>query len=884
MTLFAWPWALVLLALVPWVWRRPAPGGRAFAALRAASVCLAVLALAGLRLPDRGVPVQVVFALDRSDSVSPEQARWAERFLQEALRHRRAQDRVGLVTFGGQAVPERAPSEAAELRPTQRPAPYDTDVGSAIRLSASLLAGEGVRRVVVLTDGGDRAGEAVEAAREARAAGVEVHAVPLPQPDAPEVAVEQVGAPQVASSGERVPVSVAVRSTVPQPVELELWADGAPVDRRTVRAEAGRTVVPFSVVARHPGWLDLQVRARAPRDGVAENNVGRAVVVVHGPPQVLYAGRGRVAGLLEAQGFVVRSVPAHRLPGSSADLAPYDAVVLEDLSALELSRPQMEALRDYVRDLGGGLVVVGGPHAFGVGGYARTPLEEALPVSMEVQHRVALPSMALVLVLDTSGSMGGVGTETAKVELAKEVARSVVELLGDRDLIGVLQFDQTYRWLVPLMPAREREKIVAQVARLSAGGGTDLLPALRAAYDALRGVRAQVKHVLVLSDGQTDPGDFERWVRRMRAEGITVSTVSVGKDADVAFMSGLSRWGGGRHYVARDTHALPQIFVTEALLSARSYLVEERFVPQRHPGEVLAGVGPTPALRGYVATSSKPAAQTELSSPHEDPILASWRYGLGRAVAFTSDAVPRWSVEWQSWPQFARFWSQVVRWAARLEAGALDARAELYGSRVRLRVDARDEAGGYLDGLEVTASVAGPRSVHQLALRQTGPGWYEGEAVVEGAGLYTVTVVARDGARVVARSRLPVVVPYPPELQQPRPDPTLLARVAEAGGGRVLRAPEEALRPPPEARHHRDAWPALVAASLTLFLVELVARRVAVLGGWLAAWVERRPQPTPADAWYAEADRWRPLAGPPPDPETERRARLYVARLGRRGP
>ncbi|MER3460767.1 MAG: hypothetical protein C4303_06500, partial [candidate division GAL15 bacterium] len=208
---------------------------------------------------------------------------------------------------------------------------------------------------------------------------------------------------------------------------------------------------------------------------------GRAVVLVEGPPRVLYAGQGQVADLLRAQGWVVERIPPYRLPGHAADLARYHAVVLEDVSALGLVRPQMEALRDYVRDLGGGLVVVGGPHSFGVGGYARTPLEEVLPVVMVVQHRMALPSMALVLVLDTSGSMGGVGSETAKVELAKEVARSVVDLLGEQDLVGVLQFDQGYRWLVPLVPAQDREGIVSQVARLRAGGGTDLLPALRAA-------------------------------------------------------------------------------------------------------------------------------------------------------------------------------------------------------------------------------------------------------------------------------------------------------------------------------------------------------------------------------------------------------------------
>ncbi|MFN3286299.1 MAG: VWA domain-containing protein, partial [bacterium] len=411
---FSWPWALMLLVLLPWVWRRGIGRGRHLAVLRVASLGLAVLALAGMQVLERGAPVQVVFALDRSDSVLPDQARWAEQFVREALRHRRPQDRVGLVTFGGAAVAERAPSEAVELRPTQRPRPYDTDIGAAIRLSASLLQGEGVRRVVVLSDGADHAGQAVEAAREASAAGLEVHVVPLLRPASPEVVVEDLWAPAGAAVGERVRVWVRLRSTVPQPVPLELWVNGALIQRRTVQARAGRTLVGLSVVAARAGWLDLQVRARPARDGVPDNNVGRAVVPVLGPPEVLYAGTegpegtGRVADVLRAQGFVVHRVAAHQLPGTAAGLARYEAVVLEDVPALGLARPQMQALRDYVRDLGGGLVVVGGPHSFGVGGYARTPLEEALPVSMEVQHRVALPSMALVLVLDTSGSMGGV--------------------------------------------------------------------------------------------------------------------------------------------------------------------------------------------------------------------------------------------------------------------------------------------------------------------------------------------------------------------------------------------------------------------------------------------------------------------------------------------
>jgi Ca-activated chloride channel family protein len=879
---FGWPWALLLLASVPWVLRVGRRAGQpGLATLRSAAVALVVLALSGMQVLDRTAPVHVVFALDRSASVGPEQARAAEQFLREALRHRRPQDRVGLVTFGGQAVPEVAPAAVADLTPTQRPSPHHTDLGEAIRVSASLLPPSGLRRVVVLSDGQDHGGTAVEAARVARAAGVQVDTVPLLRPPSPEASVEAIQAPASVPAGERVPVRVQVASTTPQELAVELTVDGLLVDERRVFVAGGRSVVRFAWRAARPGWAEVQARVQAARDGVAANNVGAAVVRVEGPPAVLYAGSGRLPELLRAQGLRVERVQGNALPTAAGRLAPYHVVVLEDLPALALSRSQMEALRDYVRDLGGGLVVVGGPHAFGVGGYARTALEEALPVFMEVRHRVALPSMALVLVLDTSGSMGGAGTETAKVELAKEVARSVVELLGDHDRIGVIQFDQDYRWLVPLVPARERERIVAQVGRLRAGGGTDMLPALRAAYEALRSVQARVKHVIVLSDGQTDPGEFERWVGRMRAERITLTAVSVGKDADVPFMRSLARWGGGRHYLARDPSTLPQILVTEAFVSSRSYLVEGRFTPRQVPGDLLRGIPGVPPLRGYVATSPKPGAVVELSSGQRDPILAAWRYGLGRAVAFTSDAVPRWALEWQSWSPFARFWSQVVRWAMREDANGLQLHAEVVGSRLRIALDARGPAGEELDGLDVHARVVGFRRVQEVQLRQTAPGWYEGEAVLDESGTYTVGLSAYDGGRAVGQAVRPVVMPYPPELRDLEPDPTLLARVAEAGGGRMLRSPQESLAPPRDGRDYRDAWPLATAGAVGLFLLELVGRRVPVVAAWVRRWASGPAQPSEADRWYQEADRWKALAGPPPDADLEERARLYIARLKR---
>jgi uncharacterized membrane protein len=881
---FEAPWVLALLLLLPLIWRvtRTARSTPRYLPLRLAAVALVVLALSGPQIVAPSTRLNVVFALDRSDSVTPRQSAIAERFLAEAAAARQPGDRLGLVTFGGAAVVEQAPSESFDPRPSQRPRPMDTDVGAAIDAALSALPTSGGRRIVVISDGADHGGRVLEAARFAWAAGAEVSVLPLPRPPSREVLVEEIAVPPSVRVGERFVARVLIRANWSQMAGVELRADGDVVGERRAHVVSGLSSVEFPVQARATGWLTLTAAAFPAYDAVAENNRAQAVVRVLGPPSVLYVGGGGLPELLRAQGFDVRRTSAERLPARPAAFAGYDAVVLEDVTATVLSRAQMEALRNYVRDLGGGLVTIGGPQSYGLGGYRGTPLEEVLPVTMDVRHRVGLPSVAIVLIVDTSGSMAALGAETAKVELAKETAQSVVDLLGERDLIGVIQFAQEHRWLVPLTEARHRERIVEQVARLHAGGGTNLFPALAGARTALAAQNVKVKHVIVLSDGHTDPGDFEPLTRRMRAERMTISAVSVGKDADVNFMASLARWGGGRHYVARDVYSIPQIFVAEAMVAARAYLVEERFVPQRQQTDLMAGLGNLPALLGYVATSAKPAAEVHLRSAQRDPILATWRYGLGRAVAFTSDAVPRWSVEWHRWQDFALFWSRAVRWAMKPARGTLDVHTDLEGATLRVAADARDDAGEPLDGLTVEATMAG-RNMVPLRLRQTGPGWYEGRLLLDDPGLHAVAVTARSGTEVVASSTVPVVLSYSPELRDLGTDAALLARVAEIGGGDVLVRPEDAMRRARTGQDVRDLWSVLAAAAAGIFLFEVAARRLPVVGALLGAAlarVRRRLETPEADAAYTEADRWKVAAsGTRTDASGEELARLYIARL-----
>ncbi len=892
-------WVLLLLALgvllaegILWLRGQPPrprrrPLRRSLPALRLAVLGLLILALAGLEIARGGADLAVVFALDLSDSVPVAERQRALDLARAAVAQRGPGHRFALVTFGAEAAVAEGLTDLPSLVPAARPPGHRTDIGAAIRTALGLLPSSGARRIVLMSDGRDTAGGAAEAAALAAAGGVEVGIVPLGATGAADARIDTLQAPPEVRPGERFEVRVWVESSEPASGILRLLLAGREVWQGTVRLPAGRTLARVPQQAAGPGALIYEARLEVAPDDLAENNRGFAVVRVAGTAPVLYAARerGPLPRWLRAQGLEVRETLPEALPAKAAAYAGTPVVVLDDVPATALSPAQMRALREYVSVMGGGLVVAGGPHAFGPGGYAGTDLEATLPLAMDVRHRVAIPSMAVVLVIDASGSMGSFGPEIAKVELAKEAAQSVIDLLGERDLIGVIAFDQAPHWLARPTEARQREQVLAQVSRVTAGGGTNLYPALLEAERALRQVEARVKHVIVLSDGQTDPGDFRGVVARMARDKITLSSVAVGNDADQEFMRDLAAWGRGRYYFTRDLYTIPQIVTAEALLATRAYLVEEQFRPVISPASpLLRGLAPPP-LGGYVATAPRPSATLHALTPQQDPLLASWQFGLGRAVAFTSDARPRWAALWLSWPEAAIFWSRLVRWAAAAPSGEFEVQAQVEGDVVRVVLDARDRTGTLLTDLEARAQVVGHDS--PAAMEQTAPGRYEGRLTVEEPGGYLVTVEARRRGRLVGVGRTAIAVSSPPEVATPGGG--VLSRLVEATGARVIASPAEILAPPAAGGRRRvPAWPPLTGAALGLFLAEVTLRRLPVIrevGGRavaaVLAWLRQTPPPPgDEDREYEAADQWRPPRGEPEASEDmERAARLYIARL-----
>jgi uncharacterized membrane protein len=843
----AYPAALALLAVLPLlVWSASitltehGPVQRAISLL-ARCVLVGLLALA-LAHPERVASssrVSAVALFDVSDSVSDRDLEASATLLNEL---RAAQGSHALTAYSFASEARALPATETALARPKAGAGSSSDLERALQLAYGALEPGALQRVLIVSDGHETRGELLREATRASRLGLRIDYVPLTAGRPAEVAVRDVELPPAPEVGRSFEVRAHVYASQPARARVRLYQDEAlsGLDAtREVALAAGDNEIAFRSLSRLPGEVvyRAEVEPLTP-DHFTANNQASASVKVVGRPSVLFIDREpaqarSAAQALSVADFEVDLRAPYAAPRSVSELARYDFVILSDVPRDALATDTQDAIERYVRDLGGGFMMAGGEQSFGLGGYTGSRIESLLPVRMDSERRRDEHSLALALVIDCSGSMSG-----AKIELAKDAARATAELLGVNDSIGVIGFSGTPERRVRMQSATNRLRIHEDISRITAQGGTAIFPALDMAFSDLMSVRARIKHVILLTDGQTQESGLPELTQALRAEGITVTTVGLGSDVNRRLLEQIASVGGGRSYLTTDPENVPRIFMRETSTVAHSSVVEEATAALPvEPADFLKGIDleRAPLLRGYVATQPRPRpAQVVLASEQGEPLIARWRVGLGWSLAFTSDLKPRWARDWLRWQALPKLLGQLVREHMKKDrAGELPLSAELRGDEVHLAVDALDARDQFLNGLESRVTLEGPlgappseRITTDVRLIQRGPGYYAAKLPLDRVGTFSLSAEHFLDGALVARGQAQVARPYPAEYAAFGDGSPALAAAAAATGGTRLERAADLFAPRGEHVDRREPlWPALIWAAIAWMLIDLLIRR-----------------------------------------------------------
>jgi Ca-activated chloride channel homolog len=847
------PLVLVVVALHLASRRRMGKGRRRTAlAVRLVLLGALVGALAGLQLVLPVDRLAVVYVVDMSDSVGTAGREAALDYLRTSLAARKDGDVAGIVAFGGDALVERLPSDLSEIdRLASTPLRDATDIGAALRLASALFPDDAQKRIVLLSDGNDTTGSGQTEASLAAARGIQVETVLTGLNGADEVVVDRLSAPSTARLGEDVQLQADITSTVAQPANVRLFVNGDLVKTLATDLATGPNRVTFDFTAKDSGFLRFRVVVDAARDTFSQNNRADASTIVKGPPKILVVqGNADVAAQLVAalrtEQQNVDTVVPEAIPTDLGSLTDYDSIVLVDVPKVRLPDKAMAALQVYVRDLGRGLVVIGGPETYGAGGFANTPLEATLPVDMGVRDKQKQPDVALVVVIDKSGSMaachcnsfgsgigGGAGIAgVKKVDIGKEAILRAAAALSAQDQLGVVAFDSTAHWVVKTEPLGGITDLQGTIAGIDANGQTNIFAGLDQAVQSLEKTTATRRHIILLTDGWSHSGQYDQILAQMKADGITLSTVGAGGGAN-PFLQQLATLGGGRYYAATDPTQIPDIFLKETQQVSGEQIVEEPFFPVRtSTSPILRNLdGGLPQLLGYNGTTAKSAAQTVLVTARDDPLLAQWQYGLGRSVAWTSDATGKWAKSWIGWTGFSKFFSQLVGWTfPGEESGGIEAAFVDRGGRTYLRVQSVNSDGSPRDFYSTQVALVGPDLAPALVqLSQVAPGVYESPVASLQSGAYAVRVTQTKPGETALGRTLGLVAPTPAEYRLLGANVPLLAAIRAATGGTALATPAAAwIHDLRTTNRSTDLWPWLLVLALLLWPLDVALRRVSI--------------------------------------------------------
>ena len=863
-------WLLLLVLLVPvWLlaWSTRGAHGRVktgfILGARTILVLLLAVAMAEPVWEQEGEGVTVAVVLDRSRSMPESLQQRSVRFLQDAAdgSGRQAEDRIAVVHVATDAVPSAMPDAASVIDLSAEPADLsETNLARGIELAKGLLPNETSNRILLVSDGNQTRGSLLAAADLAAHSGIPIDVLPIEYRHANEVLIDRLDAPARARRGQSIEVTAVLQSQSAATGRLFMRRNGIVLDLNGSESGTGlpltlsggthveRLTVPGGQIG--PQQFEVVFEAdESSMDAIARNNTATAVTFVSGQGQVLIVTeqQAEVDALLphlSDSGIDVLVRDPGSIGAGLVDLLAYDAILLVNVPRWSFTEQQVAAMRAYVHDAGGGLVMIGGPRSFGAGGWIDSPVADVLPVRLDPPANRQVLRGALAMIVHScempKGNYWG-----------QKTAESAIEALSSLDAVGILEYvnGMGVQWAFPMQTVGDKTAALAATRQLKFGDMPDFRPSMRMALTGLQDVDAGHRHVIIISDGDPQP-PAQSLLQAYVDDNISISTVLVAPHTPTAptTMQSIAQVTGGDYYEVNDPQDLPQIFIKEAQIVVRSLIQEGRFTGARTsslPGPV-SGFNAVPDLKGFVLTAPREElAQMAFGVPTTqatDPLYVWWNHGLGRAVAYTSDVSGRWAPQWLSWPSFGPFWSQTVRWVMRPATPSeftLTTRDD--DGDVVVELDALDADASFLNFLQTRASTIGPDGeVAPLSLQQIGPGRYQGRFSPEATGSHVVSVHlstpgedggVRSGTLHAATSRS-----FSDEFRHQTHNAALLRTIAERTGGRVFDldavvVPDlfdrATLKPP---RSQQPAWELLAILAGALLVIDVAVRRVSLQG------------------------------------------------------
>ena len=813
--------------------------------LRSLLIIVLGLTLSDPQLLGRSDQVNVFFCLDVSESITEDQKKAAEIFIRRTTREMEGEDQAGIIVFGKHPSMEftlQKKIDSFVMRSDVNP--NYTNIHDALQLAIGKLPAKKKNKIVVFSDGNENLRHSLDMAYLAGSLGIEIYAVPLTGWFGNnEAFIKTLETPSHVPLDTPFELRVVVYSSTENRGELVITKNDNLLVRQPTNLHAGINVLTFADMVTTSGLYLYKAIVNVSNDIFFQNNEGLSFTRGTKKSRILYltdkSGDSKfLVEALKAQGLDLDLKHTKDIQGFLHGFLDYNAIILDNISGRTISFSTMEQIEKYVKDMGGGLIMIGGDNSFGAGYYKKTAIEKALPVFMDAPTEMKFSELCLIFVVDKSSSMTTSYGGKSKLEMAKIATFSAIENLNPIDRVGIVTFDSEFEWIVPPTTANQRQKIADQLSQVTAVGGTDLYPALEDAHSVLNQISANRKHVIILSDGETEEADFQSLAQSMSASGVSISTVAVGKGAHVGLMKSIAKWGHGRAYYTDDPASIPKIFTGETNIITRKIITEKKMQARiKLQNEITQGVDDIdlPTIYGQVITYPKPGADVFIET-EQGPLLAAWRYGLGRSVAFTSDLSDRWGKDWVLWQHYGKFTSQMVKWAQRRkDQKHFVATIDRKGEKGKFTVDITTDQNRFVNHLDLTINALLPSGQNQtVSLDQTAPGRYECTFPAEEIGAYFFSVFDKENVSSGTAQAFGFGIPHTEEFNSIGINEQLLEDLAATTNGRVLSiddAPPDLFTATSDSKESGvPFWPYCAIAFLLFLIIDVAVRKFFNLG------------------------------------------------------